>query len=98
MQSCWQPPLAVKHSFLSEIKSNLQELKHSNPFYINAVRDQPEFKLEGGGGVEEKMGDPESYLFGLIIASNRTIIPEICCCDVFWCEEQCLICLAFVVV
>ena len=40
------------------------------------------FKGVGGG--------TEICLFGLI-ASNRTIIPEICCCDVFWCEEQCVL-------
>ena len=41
-------------------------------------------------------GGPEICLFGLI-ASNRTIIPEICCCDVLWCEEQCVLCLVFVI-
>ena len=40
----------------------------------------------------------EICLFGPLIASNRTIIPEICCCDVFWCEEQCVLCLVFVIV
>ena len=78
---------------------------------LRLVRDQSEFKLEvgrgGGGGWRRKWGvpkffrgvggGPEICLFGLI-ARNRTIIPEICCCDVFWCEEQCVLCLVFVIV
>ena len=36
-------------------------------------------------------------LFGLI-ASNRTIIPEICCCDSFWGGEQCVLFLVSVIV
>ena len=51
---------------------------------ISSIRDQSEFKLEGGGGgggknggsrnfLEEYEGGPEICLFGLI-ASNRTII------------------------
>ena len=36
-------------------------------------------------------------LFGLI-ASNRTIIPEICCCDVYWCGEQWVLFLVFIIV
>ena len=73
-------------------------------------RDQSEFKLEGDGGEGWRRkwgvpkffrgvgggGGPEICLFGLI-ASNRTIIPEICCCDVFWCKEQCVLCLVFVI-
>ena len=61
----------------------------------------------GGGGMEEKMGvpnffkgvggGPEIGLFGLI-ASNRTMIPDICRCDVFWCEEQCVLCLFLVII
>ena len=47
------------------------------------------FKGVGGG--------PEIGLFGLI-ASNRTIIPDICRCDVFWCEEQCVLCLFLVII
>ena len=39
----------------------------------------------------------KTCLFGLI-ASNWTIIPEICCCDVFWCGEQCVLILVFVIV
>ena len=72
----------------------------------DTLRDQSEFTLEGGGwrrkwGVLNFFrgvgGGPGICLFGLI-ASNRTIIPEICCCDVFWCEEQCVLCLVFVIV
>ena len=36
-------------------------------------------------------------LFG-IIASNRTIIPEICCFNIFWCGKQCVLRLVLVIV
>ena len=67
--------------------------------YLDSPRPRRNIFLESvhSSPCFEKLSSYDICLFGFS-ASNRTIIPKICCCNIFWCRDQCVLCFVLVIV